>query len=447
MRRHTPSPTRPGPISTSIPTSKGLPRKPVCSGRSIFMLMYILNYIDRTNIGNAKSGGMEKDLNLTSSEYSLIVSIFFVSYLLFEVPANMILARSRPSIFLPSIMFIWGAMSIGVKGVESLGGMVAWRFCLGIAEAGFFPGVMLLMSCWYKPAELSKRVAFFYTASLLSGAFGGLLAGGIITGMEGLSGTRGWKWLFIIEGAATALVAVAAFFVLPDYPATTKWLTEEEKALAISRVSTGLQAGGEAEMDHKTAFFASVRDPRTWGFLIGYNLITCAGTISYFFPTLMGALGYTGSQVQFMTVPIYFVALAIAMAAGFNADRTGQKAYHVMGACAAGCVSFIVCSTVSDFKVRYVFICFGGAGIWTAVPIYLSFEGREKRAISIALINGFGNLASVYGSFLWPSSDAPTYKTGFGVTTALLGSASLLAFGLKWKYGDRGVMGRAAQQQ
>lgn len=100
---------------------------------------------------------MEKDLNLTSSEYSLIVSIFFVSYLLFEVPANMILARSRPSIFLPSIMFIWGAMSIGVKGVESLGGMVAWRFCLGIAEAGFFPGVMLLMSCWYKVSRLSSQ--------------------------------------------------------------------------------------------------------------------------------------------------------------------------------------------------------------------------------------------------------------------------------------------------
>jgi hypothetical protein len=149
-----------------------------------------------------------------------------------------------------------------------------------------------------------------------------------------------------------------------------------------------------------------------------------------------------------MTVPVYTVALIIAVSLGFNADRTGYKAYHVMGVCLMGCISFIICATVSDFKVRYAFICFGGAGIWTATPIYLSwvvtmFDGREKRAISIALINGFGNLASIYGSFLWPASDAPTYRIGFGVTTALLGAACLMAFGLKWRYGDKGVMGRA----
>jgi hypothetical protein len=123
-----------------------------------------------------------------------------------------------------------------------------------------------------------------------------------------------------------------------------------------------------------------------------------------------------------------------------------------MGACAMGCISFIICSTVTDFKVRYAFICFGGAGIWTAVPIFLSwvvtmFEGKEKRAISIALINGFGNLASVYGSFLWPSTDAPVYRTGFGVTTALLGGAGIMAFGLRWKYGDKGLLGRDAQRK
>ena len=106
-------------------------------------------------------------------------------------------------------------MSIGVKGVTSLGGIVAWRFFLGVVEAGFFPGVMLLMSCWYKPAELSKRVAMFYTASLISGAFGGLLAGGIITGLDGKAGTPGWKWLFIIEGLITMCLATVAFFVLP----------------------------------------------------------------------------------------------------------------------------------------------------------------------------------------------------------------------------------------
>lgn len=128
----------------------------------------------------------------------------------------MLLARSKPAIFLPSLMVTWGAVSIIVAAINNLGGMIAFRFALGIIEAGFFPGVMLLMSCWYKPQELSKRIAFFYTASLVSGAFGGLLAGGLIQGMEGLGGIRGWKWLFMIEGAATVLIAIGAYFVLPS---------------------------------------------------------------------------------------------------------------------------------------------------------------------------------------------------------------------------------------
>lgn len=157
---------------------------------------------------------------------------------------------------------------------------------------------MFLMSCWYKQSELSKRVAFFYTASLLAGSFGGLLAGGLISSLNGVAGLPGWKWLFIIEGAATAVIAIGAYFVLPDYPSTTKWLTEEERALAIARVSKGTGGEEEPDMTHGQAFMAAVKDMRTWGFLITYNMVTCAGTISYFFPTLMTALGYTGSMAQ-----------------------------------------------------------------------------------------------------------------------------------------------------
>ncbi|RSH80115.1 hypothetical protein EHS25_007317 [Saitozyma podzolica] len=388
----------------------------------ILWLMYILNYLDRTNIGNAKTGGMQADLKLSSSDYSLVLSIFFVGYLLNEVPCNMILSRTRPSLFLPTIMFCWGAMSIGAKGVNSLGGMVAFRFFLGIIEAGFFPGVMLLLSCWYKPAELSKRVAFFYTASLMSGAFGGLLAGGIITGLEGVAGTRGWK-------------------------CTTRWLSEDERRLAVDRlVVASLEAAvaEEADISHMQAFKLAVKNPRTWAFLITYNMLNSVGTISYFFPTLMTSLGYTGQKSQFMTVPIYAVALVIALAVGFSADKTGQKAYHGIGACLLGVVSFVICATVSNNAVRYTFICFGGAGIWSCIPILLSwlvtmFEGRESRAISIALINGFGNLSSVYGSFFWPSDQAPQYHMGFAITTALLGATGVAIGLIKYFYGDRGV--------
>ena len=149
-----------------------------------------------------------------------------------------------------------------------------------------------------------------------------------------------------------------------------------------------------------------------------------------------------------MTVPVYAISLVIALAMSWNADRTGQKAYHVIVACIWGTVSFIICAAAHNFAVRYAFICLGGAGVWTAIPIFLSwmitmFDGREQRGISIAIINGLGNLASVYGSFIWPSKDAPQYVMGFAITTAFMGISAFIAFGLKWAYGDKGVSRRA----
>ncbi|KAG7530603.1 hypothetical protein FFLO_04905 [Filobasidium floriforme] len=402
----------------------------------ILWLMYIFNYIDRTNIGNARVGGMERDLGLSSSEYSLALSIFFVGYLLAEVPSNMLLARSRPSIFLPALMFTWGCCSIAAKGIHNTAGLVAFRFFLGIIEAGFFPGVILLLSCWYKPNELSKRLALFYSASLMAGAFGGLLAGVITQYMDGVGNTPGWQWLFVIEGLGTVVIAVGAVFVLPDYPSTTRWLSEREKKFAVARLVTNEDAADR--LGHMQAFKASVKDWKTWAFMLVYVLLNGSGTISYFFPTLMTTLGYSGRDAQFMTVPIYVVSLVISLAMGYNADRTNQKAWHIFAATILGAASFIVTAIVTKASVRYAFICFGGAGIWTAVPLFLSwmvgnFEGREKRAVSIAMINGFGNLASVYGSFIWPKSDAPLYRPGFATTTALIAAGGGVVFALRWK--------------
>lgn len=151
-----------------------------------------------------------------------------------------------------------------------------------------------------------------------------------------------------------------------------------------------------------------------------------------------------------MTVPIYCVALVVAIAMGWSADRTRQKAYHVIASCILGVISFVICVTVQNPAVKYTFICFGGAGVWAAIPLFLSwmvtmFEGREKRAVCIALINGVGNLASVYGSFFWPSTDAPKYVMGFAITTALMGAAGLVMVFNKWKFGDRGYQHRVVQ--
>ncbi|OAA69694.1 Major facilitator superfamily domain, general substrate transporter [Cordyceps fumosorosea ARSEF 2679] len=366
-------------------------------------------------IGNAREAGMAKDLNLTSSNYSLAVSIFFIGYLLLEVPSNMILSRTRPSLFLPGLMIVWGGMVIAYVGVDTKDHLIALRFCLGLVEAGFFPGVLLLLSSWYKKSELARRFSIFYCSSLLSGAVGGL----------------------IVEGCMTIGFAVIAIFILPDFPATTRWLTPEEREYAIRRLAkdnnyTLLEAPG-----HWQSFMQAVKDWRTWVFVLAQSLCTCAGTITYFIPTLMVALGYEGQQTQYMTIPIYMTALVIVLISCFSSDLQNERPKHIMAMAALATLSLIIVAAVENSRVRYAFLCFGGAGIWACSPLTLSYlsntisQPAEKRAVAIGIVNALANLSSVYGSYIWPSNSAPKYIAGFSVSICLMFGAIVTAFLLK----------------
>ncbi|KAF7553347.1 hypothetical protein G7Z17_g3700 [Cylindrodendrum hubeiense] len=399
-------------------------------------IMYILNYIDRTNIGNAKIAGMQDELSLSDDDYAWVLSIFFFGYLICEVPSNMILSRSRPSIFLPGIMLVWGALSALMAISKTYGALLGFRFILGCIESGFFPGVLYLLSCWYTKAELGKRFAIFYTAAVLSGAFGGLLAGAITSNLHDAHGISGWRWLFIIEGVATVGVAICAFFILLDYPETSTRLTESERQLAKLRIiRDGIADGGHTKgrLSHMQAFIAAVADPRTYLFLVLFMLDVGAGTISYFIPTITLSLGYETTKAQYMTVPIYAVAAVCLNIIAWSSDRLGERRWHIAGALGVGFACSVVCAAVQNAVVRYVMICFVAAGIWTALPLIMTWTSgvitlpAEKRAVVLALVNAFGNFSSVYGSRIWKSNDAPGYPIGFGVTAGFLGAGMILA--------------------
>lgn len=379
---------------------------------------------------------MGDDLSLTDDKYAWVLSIFFFGYLICEVPSNMILTRSRPSIFLPGIMLIWGALCALMAISNSYGALLAFRFILGCIEAGFFPGVLYVLSCWYTRAELGKRFAIFYTAAVLSGAFGGIFAGAITSGLDGAHGITGWRWLFIVEGVATVGVSVVAFLVLLDYPSTSKRLSEEERQLASIRIiADGIATGGQSgsRLTHWQAFVASVSDPRTYLFLVLFMLDVGAGTISYFIPTITVTLGYDKTTAQYMTVPIYIVAATVLNIVAWSSDRHLERRWHITAPLALGCACSIVCAVVKTAVVRYVMVCFIAAGIWSALPLILSWTSGtislppEKRAVVLALVNAFGNFSSVYGSRIWPTWDSPEYHVGFGVTAGFLGVGMVLA--------------------
>ncbi|KAL3417232.1 major facilitator superfamily transporter [Phlyctema vagabunda] len=400
-------------------------------------IMYILNYIDRTNIGNARIAGMADDLSLSDGDYSWVLSIFFFGYLICEVPSNMILSRTKPSLFLPAIMLVWGALSAAMACVKSKGDLLAFRFVLGCIESGFFPGVLFVMGCWYKTQEIGKRFAIFYSAAVLSGAFGGLLAGAITGDLDGAHGIAGWRWLFIVEGVATVGVAIIAKFILLDFPGTSAALTLEERQLATIRMLADSAATGSASksdrLTHWQAFKAAIADPRTYIFMFLFTLDVGSGTISYFIPTITKSLGYTTVMAQYMTVPVYAVATVILNICAYSADHFNERRWHITAALCLGFVCALVCAIVQTPVVRYVMLCFVAAGIWSALPLIMAWATKtidlpaEKRAISIAMINAVGNFSSVYGSYLWPTSTGPKFTLGWGVTAAFLGTGMVTA--------------------
>ncbi|KAG8419421.1 hypothetical protein J3458_004289 [Metarhizium acridum] len=379
---------------------------------------------------------MAVDLDLDDNRYAWVLSVFFFGYLICEVPSNMILSRSKPSLFLPATMLVWGALSALMSISKTYGVLLGFRFVLGCIESGFFPGVLYYLSCWYTKAELGKRFGIFYTAAVLSGAFGGILAGAITDHLHDAHGIAGWRWLFIVEGVATVGVALVAFFVLLDYPGTSKRLTPEERKLAAIRIiHDGIPTGGHSDkrLSHWQAFVAAVSDPRTYMFLILYMLAVGAGTISYFIPTISHTMYKDSTKAQYMTVPIYVVAAVCLNIFAWSSDRTGDRRWHITGALGLGFACSVVCAAVQTSVVRYVTVCFVAAGIWSALPLILSWTSNtvslppEKRAIVLALVNAFGNFSSVYGSRIWPKHDSPAFQIGFGVTAGFLGCGMVLA--------------------
>ena len=199
-------------------------------------ILYLLAFLDRVNIANARSFGLQKDLHLTKDlQYNTALTIFFVPYIVFEIPSNILLKKFSPRVWLSGCMFLFGVVSICQGLTSNYGGLLTTRFFLGLFEAGMFPGCFYLIGMWYKRSEAQRRYSFFFSSTTLAGAFGGLLASAIGK-MDGLRGYHGWRWIFILEGVLTSVVAIAFFFLIPSFPEDAKWLTQEEKDYVKARL-------------------------------------------------------------------------------------------------------------------------------------------------------------------------------------------------------------------
>lgn len=264
-----------------------------------------MNYIDRNNYAAARLQGLEEDLNLTPSQYQTGLSILFVGYIIAQVPSNLVLNHlGKPSWYLGFFTIAWGTVSALTSLVTNFGQIVACRFVLGLVEAPFFPGVLFYLSKWYTKSELNLRMSIFYSGSLISGAFGNLIAAGILRGLGNSHGLSPWQWLYIIEGSITVFIGILVCIVLPDFPHTWKALSPELKHVANGRLAIEAaeadidEAGGMSQL---RGFKLAMKDVNTYLLAVAYMCTTGAAGFQNFFPTLTATLGYS------RTVSLYSV--------------------------------------------------------------------------------------------------------------------------------------------
>lgn len=388
-------------------------------------LMYILNYLNRNAIASARLGGLEDDLNLKGSEYQTSVSIFFVGYILMQVPSNLLMNKlGKPSLYLCIAMMVWGAISALTAAVHNFAGLVTVRFILGFVESPFFPGALFLLSCFYTRRELALRIALLYSGSLISCAFAGLIAGGIVKGMEGLGGISAWRWLFIVEGVATIFIAFAAIFILPDMPMTTKWLTAEQRELAAWRLYEDIGQDnwtGSKDQSFFSGFMLAIKDTKVWVMTVLVFCMALSGSVNNFFPTIVQTLGFGRIESLLLTAPPYALGAIACIINAWHSDRTGEKSFHVILPLCFGVASFVLAaatvSTVSRYLSMLLMIlgCFMGYAValgWISSTIP---RPPAKLAAAQAFINAVSNTASIFASYLFPSSAAPRYVVAFVV--------------------------------
>ncbi|KAL1960132.1 hypothetical protein VTO42DRAFT_304 [Malbranchea cinnamomea] len=391
-------------------------------------LLYLLAFLDRGNIGNAKIEGLLEDLNMTGPQYNWCLTVFFFTYCAFELPSNLLLKKLRPSRLLPLLMLSWGIVMTLMGIVQNYAGLLTARLFLGLTEAGLYPGIAYYITLWYPRHRAQYRQALFFSAASIAGAFSGILAYAIAK-MDGVGGYAGWRWIFILEGLLTVVVALFAPFAIHDFPTTAKFLTPEERQCVLQMLRAQSTSGDTTSNDaakEESKFRASyvidaLKDWQVYVGLFMYWGITCPlYGISFFLPSIIKDLGYTSSTAQLLTVPIYITAAVVAVVAAWLSDRHRQRSPFILFFMSLIAIGFIIVLASSGRGVPgvvYFGVFVAVVGIYPAFPgnvtwLSVNLAGDYKRAAGMAMHIGLGNLAGAMASNFYRSQDAPKYVLG-----------------------------------
>jgi MFS family permease len=388
-------------------------------------LCYILAYLDRVNVGFAKLQ-MLNDLKLSEAAFATGAGIFFIGYFFFEVPSNILLKKFGARTWIARIMISWGLVSAAMMFVKSVWAFYAMRFLLGLAEAGFFPGIIFYLTLWYPSRLRSSRTALFVSAIAVAGVVGNPLSGLVMDTLSGALGLRGWQWLFLAEGLPSVLVGVWVFFYLDSGIAEARWLKDGEKALIAGHLA--------AEDRHKRQ--VRVADAFKSGKVyvlcaIYFSLMLGLYGISFWLPTIIKAMGVQGYlHVGLITAIPYAVAVVGMIVLSRHSDRTGERRLHYVLNVTAGCAGLALSGLFAGRPVVSI-ACLSLAtlGVIGSMPIFWtippSFLSSRAAAAGIGIVNSVGNL----GGYVGPNVPVWTKRFSANPSAALYVMAGILLAG------------------
>ncbi|NMB73410.1 MAG: MFS transporter [Bacteroidales bacterium] len=371
----------------------------------LMFICYIIAYIDRINVGFAKLQLQEVlgvDDRVFGSVYGLGAGLFFIGYFLFEVPSNLILQRVGAKIWIARIMIVWGVISASMIFIGSKTGFYLVRFLLGIAEAGFYPGMILYLTYWFPDKERAHTVALFATGTVVAGIVGSPLSGAILE-LNGFSGLEGWQWLFLLEGIPAVLMGLVVILVLPDRPLKAKWLSPEEKEWIQSRLDEeAFQSRGRVHLRLSEVFISG----RIWLLCFIYFLLTL-GIYGYemWLPSIIKEFYKQSYSVVGLINSIpYLVSVVVMLLIGYHSDKTGERRWHVAIAAFAAAAGFGLSAWLQNPYLAMIALMASLVGLKSAMgpfwALSTTFLGGTAAAGGIALINSVGNLGGFAGPTL-----------------------------------------------
>lgn len=404
-------------------------------------VLYLFAYLDRSNLGNARLQGLPEDAlggDPTGALFDWVNAAFYITYILFQVPWTVLSKYHSPRLWIGGSAILWGLCSTLMSTANNFPQLLVARLALGVCEAAFGPSVVLYFSFYYTKSEYGTRVAYWFGFAAVAGAFGGLLAYGIQNAEVLIAH---WRLLFLLEGLPTVLLGTLCLFILPGRPESTDFLTPAERKLAVERINRGTSSdiGATVNYAHVVAAFL---DWRIYVAGIIYFGLNCAlGSLSAFLPTIISTMGFGSVALsQLMVVPPYAAAGLALVVFSYLSDKMRIRGLFIVAGCTLGGIGYLILLGVTHNQhVRYFSTFCVAIGTYTSIALVLAWfthnlGSETKRATGMPLFGAIGQCGSILGSHLYPLTEGPGYRRGFGTSGSLMFLAAICAFILTASY-------------